>query len=102
MVSLRRIHFRDMIYFNYGYNRYVTPNECEVTIEDDVEAEVHEQKPVMQSGGKVDFIDLTLHPPNLTQESNNISTEEKATSDCLINLLFIAVLYLIICISGPS
>ncbi len=110
MVSLHKIHFQDMIYFNYGYNRYVTPNECEVAIEDDVEAEVHKQKSVMQNGDKVDFIDLTLHPPSLTQESINIPTEEKATttstlnnsSDCLIEFLFITILYLIICISGSN
>ncbi len=107
MISLRKLHFKDLLYFNFGYNKFVTPNECQVAIEDDVEAEVHEQRPVMQNVDKVDFIDLTLHPPSLIQKSNNTATEEKGTTtlnrsnNCLSNL-FVHLFHLINYISRPS
>ncbi len=96
MISLRKLHFKDLLHFNFGYNKFITPNECQVAIKDDVEAEVHKQRPVMQNVDKVDFIDLTLYPSSLIQKSNNTTTKEKGTTittalnrsnNCLSNLL---------------
>ncbi len=79
MVSFRKIHMRDLVHFTYGNNRFVTPNECQITMEEDEEAQMYEEKPVVQNVEKVKFIDLTLNPPCTTQECNN-ATKEKAGS----------------------